>query len=73
MSTPCTDKTCSFYRHYLSRGGSGLTHDGYHAAEVECEKAQRRADNALEAFGSESAAFKAAERLAEEWEARVLA
>lgn len=40
MPEVCRQHTCSFWTHYLAHGPADLTHEGYHAAEAQCDHAQ---------------------------------
>lgn len=41
----CRRHECSYYTHYLAYGGPDLTHEGYHQAEKNCERAQKQVED----------------------------
>ena len=70
LPAKCREKKCSYFTHYLAFGPPDLTHDGFHAAEVKCEEAQKRASEWYEAH--EHKPLPAAlDQLCREWETRV--
>lgn len=44
----CRNHTCTYFIHYLAYGPAELTHEGFHAAEKNCERLQKRAEDWLE-------------------------
>jgi hypothetical protein len=74
----CRRRECSYYRHYLAYGPGELGHEGYHAAEGRCARAQERALRHLEACprcgqGRLCPAGEALDRMADGWERRIRA
>lgn len=70
----CRKRECSYYRHYLAYGPAELTHEGFHAAEKECEKVQKRALEWMENKANDGKPFPdSLDRLCRSWEARVRA
>lgn len=73
LSDECRTQRCGYFRHYLAYGPAELTHEGYHAAEDHCRRAQDRIDEWLEAHPSRGDIPAGLLRMAEAWEKRVRA
>ncbi len=76
----CETHKCSYYRHYLAYSEPGqpdLSHDAYHAADAECERWQRLAqqwdDEHPELSGEQCRRQNPYERECVRWEEKVRA
>lgn len=70
----CRKRQCSYFQHYLAYGPAELTHEGFHAAEKECEKVQQRAMAWMNDHRNDNKPFpESLDKLCRSWETRIRA